>query len=129
MKSSGIIAVAAILMLPLSGVAADNPASPAAAQAAAKPVLSPVEKGKAIAFDTNKGNCLACYMTGDGEFPGNYGPPLIQMKERFPDKAVLRKQVWDATAINPKSIMPPLGKHGILTESEIDQVVEYLYTL
>lgn len=32
------------------------------------------------------------------------------MKERYPDRAVLRKQVWDASAINPKSIMPPFGK-------------------
>jgi L-cysteine S-thiosulfotransferase len=122
MKSSGILAAAAILMLPSLGVAADQPAAPQA-------VVSPVAKGKAIATDRNKGNCLACHMMGDGEFPGNFGPPLSQMKERYPDRAVLRKQIWDATVKNPTSIMPPFGKHGIMSESELDQVVDYLYTL
>jgi sulfur-oxidizing protein SoxX len=129
MKSSGIIAAAAILMLPSLGMADDKPAAPAAAPAAAQPVLSPAAKGKAIATDRNKGNCLACHIMGDGEFPGNFGPPLSQMKERYPDKAALRKQIWDATIKNPKSMMPPFGKHGIMSESEIDLVMEYLYTL
>jgi len=129
MKSSGIIAAATILMLPLTGGAADNPASQAASQAAVQTALSPVEKGKALAFDSGKGNCLACHMIADGEFPGNFGPPMIQMKERFPDKAVLRHQISDASSINQKSIMPPFGRNGILTDSEIDQIVEYLYTL
>jgi sulfur-oxidizing protein SoxX len=110
MKSSGIIAAAAILMLPSLGVAADQSAAPQAAPA----VVSPVAQGKAVATDRNKGNCLACHMMGDGEFPGNFGPPLSQMKERYPDRAVLRKQIWDATVKNPTSIMPPFGKHGII---------------
>jgi sulfur-oxidizing protein SoxX len=129
MKSSGFIAVVAILLLPSLGVAEDKPAAPVAIPAPAKPVLSPAQKGKAIATDRNKGNCLACHMMGDGESPGNFGPPLSQMKERYPDKAVLRKQIWDATIKNPKSIMPPFGKHGIMSETEIDQVIDYLYTL
>ncbi|RXK87896.1 sulfur oxidation c-type cytochrome SoxX [Chlorobaculum sp. 24CR] len=111
---SGIIAAAALLMLPSLG------------QAASKADL---DKGKALAFDSGKGNCLACHTIADGEFPGNFGPPLIQMKERFPDHAVLRQQIWDASAKNPKSMMPPFGKNGILTEPEIDQIVDYLYTL
>ncbi|NTW55350.1 MAG: sulfur oxidation c-type cytochrome SoxX [Chlorobaculum sp.] len=125
MKSSGIIAAAAILVLPSLAMAADKPAAPAAAQ----PVLSPTAKGKALASDVNKGNCLACHMMADGEVPGNFGPPLSQMKERYPDKAALHKQISDATILNPKSIMPPFGKHGVLTDSEIDQIIEYLYTL
>jgi L-cysteine S-thiosulfotransferase len=125
MKSSGIIAAAAILMLPSLGVAADQPTAPKAAPA----VVSPAAKGKAVATDRNKGNCLACHMMDDGEFPGNFGPPLSQMKERYPDRAVLRKQIWDATIKNPTSIMPPFGKHGIMSESELDQLLDYLYTL
>lgn len=117
MKYSGIIAAAALLMLPSLGQAAGTADQDALA------------KGKALAFDTGKGNCLACHMIADGEFPGNFGPPLIQMKERFPDKAVLREQIWDASARNPKSMMPPFGKNGILTGPEIDQIVDYLYTL
>jgi L-cysteine S-thiosulfotransferase len=117
MKRTGFFAVAGIVLLPSFGMAAAPAGDPN------------VAKGKAVAFDMNKGNCLACHMMGDGEYPGNFGPPLSQMKERYPDRAVLRKQIWDATARNPASVMPPFGKHGILTESEGDEVVDYVYTL
>jgi sulfur-oxidizing protein SoxX len=90
---------------------------------------SAVEKGKAAAFHRKKGNCLACHAIDDGTMPGNIGPPLISMKLRFPDKAKLRALIWDATAINPNTIMPPFGRHSIISEEEIDQIVEYLYTL
>ena len=90
---------------------------------------SAIEKGKALAFDRKKGNCLACHAMDDGNLPGNIGPPLISMSLRFPDKAVLRSQVADATIKNPNSIMIPFGRHGVLSDSEIDQIVEYVYTL
>ena len=96
---------------------------------AADGASSIVEKGKAVAFDRKKGNCLACHMTGDGTLPGNIGPPLIGMKARFPDKAKLRAQVWDSTVANPNSIMIPFGRNRVLSEEEIDQIVEYVYTL
>ena len=51
------------------------------------------------------------------------------MKARFPDKAKLRAQVWDPQVANPGTRMPPFGKHKILSEKEIDAIVEYLYTL
>ena len=77
----------------------------------------------------DKGNCLACHAIDDGELPGNLGPPLIQMQLRFPDKSALREQVWDATARNPDTVMPPFGKHRILTAEEIDLIVDYIHTL
>ena len=86
-------------------------------------------QGKAIAFDRNKGNCLSCHMMDDGELPGNSGPPLLVMKARFPDRAVLREQIWDATVRNPSSVMPPYGRHRVLTEDEIDMVVDYVHSL
>jgi len=97
--------------------------------AAADGAGSVIEKGKAVAEDRVKGNCLACHAMGDGTLPGNIGPPLIAMKARFPDKAKLRAQIWDATVANPNTIMIPFGRHRVLTEEEIDQVVEYVYTL
>jgi len=96
---------------------------------AADGASSIVEKGKAVAFDRKKGNCLACHMTGDGTLPGNIGPPLIGMKARFPDKAKLRAQIWDATVANPDTIMIPFGRSRVLSEEEIDQIVAYIYTL
>ncbi len=85
------------------------------------------EAGKKVAFTRSKGNCLACHMIQGGESPGNIAPPLITMQSRFPSKQAMRDQIWDATERNPETSMPPFGKHGILTEKEIDQVVEFIW--
>lgn len=87
--------------------------------------------GQALAFSNKKGNCLACHaMPGTkGEMAGSIAPPLIAMKLRWPDRAKLRAQIWDATVANPQTSMPPMGKHKILTENEIDQIVDFIYTL
>jgi sulfur-oxidizing protein SoxX len=90
---------------------------------------SPVEQGKAIAEDRNKGNCLSCHFVQGGEMTGTIAPPLISMKLRFPNVADLRSQIWDATAENPETVMPPYGRHSILTEEEIDLVLKYVYSL
>jgi len=90
---------------------------------------SAAEEGKAIAFSRRKGNCLACHMMDDGESPGTLGPPLVAMQVRYPDKAKLRAQIYDPTVANAESAMPPFGKHEILTEDELDKVVEYVWTL
>lgn len=86
-------------------------------------------EGKAIAFDRAKGNCLTCHAIEDGELPGNIGPPLFNMKQRFSSINLLRNQVWDATERNPKTSMPPYGRNKILSEDEIDLVVQYIWSL
>ncbi len=100
-----------------------------AAVAAEKKAQSVVEEGKKIAFNRKKGNCLACHQIAGGTLPGNIGPPLVGMKQRFPSKQALREQIWDATKRNPNTSMPPFGRHKILTEEEIDKVVEFIWTL
>jgi sulfur-oxidizing protein SoxX len=90
------------------------------------------ETGKDISFNRGKGNCLACHgmpTVPDAESAGNIGPPLIAMSARYPDKAKLRAQIWDATAANPSSSMIPFGKNKVLTEQELDKVVDYIYGL
>ena len=104
----------ALLLMPFQAGAAD---------------ATPIEKGKAVAVDRKKGNCLACHAMDDGSLPGNIGPPLVAMKARFPDKAKLRAQIWDSTVANPNSIMPPFGRHRMLSEEQIDQITDYIYTL
>ncbi len=91
--------------------------------------MSRLERGKAITFDRVKGNCLACHYVEDGELTGNYGPPLIAMKVRFPDRDVLRAQIWDAAIRNPDTRMPPFGRNRILTEEEVDLVTDYIQSL
>ena len=90
---------------------------------------SMIEEGREIALDRKKGNCMACHVMAGATLPGNIGPPLVAMKTRFPDKAKLREQIRDASRINPRSLMPPFGRHEILTEDEIDKVVEFVHTL
>ena len=84
--------------------------------------------GRDLAHDVYKGNCLACH-----QIPGDrsavslatIGPPLRNVRERFPDRGALRAQIWDPTVRNPETIMPPFGKHKVLTEDEIDAIVDY----
>jgi len=85
--------------------------------------------GKEIAFDPTKGNCLACHQIDDGESPGDLGPPLVAIEARYPDKQVLRQHLWDPMETNPGTRMPPFGRHRILSEGELDLLVEYIYTL
>ena len=91
--------------------------------------MSSLEQGKALAFNRFKGNCLACHYVEGGELTGNYGPPLIAMKMRYPDRDALREQIWDAAIKNPDTRMPPFGRNRILTEEEIDLVTDYIQSL
>ena len=88
-----------------------------------------IAEGKKLAFNRKLGNCLACHAIAGGSLPGNIGPPLIAMKARFPNKAKLRAQIWDSTAKNPNSIMPPFGRHNMLSEKQIDKITDYIYSL
>jgi len=88
--------------------------------------------GQSLAFDRKKGNCLACHaIPGDPKAtsPGTIGPPLVKMKLRYPDRAKLRAVIWDETAVNPDTVMPPFGRNKILTEAEIDLVTDYIQGL
>jgi len=85
--------------------------------------------GKDIAFNKKKGNCLACHLIAGGDQPGNIAPPLVAMKARFPKKADLHAQISDPHAKNPDSMMPPFVAHSILTDKEIDLVVDFVYSL
>ncbi len=85
--------------------------------------------GRDIVFSRNKGNCISCHAIEGSESPGNIGPPLVHIQKRFPDKRKLRAQIWDATMMNTESSMPPFGRFKIISESEIDLVTEFIWTL
>lgn len=85
--------------------------------------------GRALVLAGKKGNCVACHAIPNepkATSPGDIGPALIGMKARFPDRAKLRAHLWDATVTNPKTAMPPFGRNKILTEAELDRVVDYI---
>lgn len=97
---------------------------------AAEKGASNIEQGKELAFARSKGNCLACHAIPGGNLPGNIGPALIAMKLRFPEKSDLFDKIWG----NPEktvqySMMPQFGHNGVLTEAEINKIVDFLYEL
>ena len=54
------------------------------------------------------------------------GPALENMRQRIPDRQRLIATIADATRTNPNTIMPPYGRHRILSDAEIDAVAQYV---
>jgi sulfur-oxidizing protein SoxX len=102
------------------------------------------ERGKKIASDGSKGNCLACHQLPiDGiEAYGNIGPPLTGVGSRLTE-AMIRLRVVDTRKINPMSIMPGFYRNPqlinrprkdftdrtFLTAQQVEDVIAYLVTL
>ena len=84
--------------------------------------------GQKIAFDRGKGNCLTCHVIKGGDLPGTIGPQLKDLKARY-GRDELIAIVTDETKRNPQTVMPPFGRNRILTEQEINAVVDFLQTL
>jgi sulfur-oxidizing protein SoxX len=99
------------------------------ASASAARAQSAVSEGRAVAFDRGKGNCLTCHDIKGGDLPGTIGPPLKDIKSKYPDRNDLIAIVTDETKRNPQTVMPPFGQNRILTEQEINAVVDFLQTL
>lgn len=85
--------------------------------------------GQQLAFDRGKGNCLTCHNIKGGNSPGTIGPPLADMKSRFPDRTELIAIIADETKRNPLTVMPPFRRNLIMNDREIDAIVDFLYTL
>jgi sulfur-oxidizing protein SoxX len=84
--------------------------------------------GQKLAFDRSKGNCLTCHAIKSGDLPGTIGPELKDLKARY-DRRELVAIVSDETLRNPLTVMPPFGRNRILTEQEINAIVDFLQTL
>ena len=86
-------------------------------------------EGQRLAFDRGKGNCLSCHEIKGGDLPGTIGPALKDIKSRYPDRNDLVAILTDETRRNPQTAMPPFGRNHILTEQEINAIVDFLQTL
>ena len=103
-----------------------------------------VERGKQIATDAYKGNCLACHLLPvEGiEAYGNIGPPLHGLATRMPEPQI-RLRVVDTRHVNPMSIMPGFYRDPrlinrpakayrgktFLSAQQVEDVIAYLATL
>ena len=90
---------------------------------------SAAAEGQKLAFDRSKGNCLTCHVIKGGNLPGSIGPELIDIRSKYPNRADLVAIITDETLRNPLTVMPPFGRNRILTEKEIEAVVDFLQTL
>ena len=102
------------------------------------------KRGKAIASDGSRGNCLACHQLpiDDIEAYGTIGPPLDGIASRLTE-GYIRLRVVDTRQVNPMSIMPgfyrdpglihrpgkPYVGRTFLTAQQVEDVIAYLVTL
>lgn len=101
-------------------------------------------RGRAIATDGNRGNCVACHNMpfGDVEAYGTIGPSLAGIGTRYPE-GYIRLRVVDTKSFNPVSIMPgyyrdPAKIHRpatafrgrtFLTAQQVEDVIAFLMTM
>jgi len=102
-------------------------------------------RGKAVAVDSDRGNCIICHKMPIPDIPpdafGDLGPPLDGVGSRL-SAAELRLRIIDARRINPETIMPPyysieslhrVERHHvgrpILSPQDIEDLIAYLATL
>ncbi len=92
----------------------------------AGPLNGDAARGKAIAHERSKGNCLACHVMKDGTQPGTRGPDLSRYGALGKTDAETYTLVHDMRTRNPDTVMPPFGTNEILSNQEIRDVVAYL---
>lgn len=122
----------------------------ALAQAPAMPVPLTGEpgnpaRGKAVAVNSDMGNCVICHHLPVPELPegaaGDIGPDLAGVGSRL-TVPELRQRVVNAKAIDPDTVMPAYHVSGgltrvqqkyvgkpILTAQQVEDLVAYLATL
>ena len=100
-----------------------------AAFAAPAHAQSGPSEGQKLAFDRGKGNCLTCHVIKGGDLPGTIGPELTGIKSKYPNRDDLVAILHDETKRNPQTVMPPFGRNRILTDKEINAIVDFLQTL
>lgn len=99
-------------------------------------------RGRALALDRSKGNCVTCHQLPlRADFQGDLGPPLAGVAERY-SIGELRLRIVDSKRINPESNMPSYHRvdgltavrrdwvgRPMLTAQEVEDLLAYLMTL
>ncbi|MCS6931478.1 MAG: sulfur oxidation c-type cytochrome SoxX [Acetobacteraceae bacterium] len=100
------------------------------------------DRGRALALDRSKGNCVTCHnMPVNADFQGDLGPPLDGVASRWTE-GELRLRIVDSKRINPDSNMPSFYRvegltavrrdwagRPMLTAQEVEDILAYLLTL
>ena len=95
--------------------------------AAAAVAMRPAVAAPSDALKLINAQCQQCHQVkGISDF-GNVGPSLLDLKSRYPDHKDVVAIVNDETKRNELTVMPPFGRNLILTQQEIQTIVDYLY--
>jgi len=101
------------------------------------------KKGRALAINRKKGNCLACHAMPIPEQPfhGNIGTDLNGVGARMSEGA-MRLRIVDPKIVNPDTIMPSFyktaGLHRVMKKwkgktvigaQDVEDIIAYLKTL
>ena len=110
-----------------------SPPPPKAPRTITAPLAGDAIAGQKLVADrTRGGSCIACHVmgpAGGADLPGNVGPDLSEIGTAGRDDEWLFNYIYDARVYNPGTVMPPWGTHGLLSDSEIADVVAFLKTL
>ena len=104
----------------------------AACVAGALPCAAQIPAVADLFIRPEKGHCIACHQVPEGAGPptrADLGPRLEGARMRALGKAKLREIIADPMRANPDTVMPPYGRHHILSDAEIDRLVNYLNAL
>ncbi len=96
------------------------------------PIVGDPKKGEKLAYDRGRGgSCLACHALGPTtqSMPGAVGPDLSTYSQWGRDDQWIFNYIYDPRSVNPNSVMPPWGTHGVFTVEEIKDMVAFLKTL
>lgn len=101
-------------------------------------------RGRKLAINSAKGNCLACHKLPipEEEFHGEVGPSLYGLANRL-NEGKIRLRIVNIQQLIPFSLMPPMYMNPadlkqvakkfqgqtVLTAQEVEDVVAYLMTL
>ena len=68
-------------------------------------------------------------LIGLGAVSFSASPALAAANDKYPDRKDLVAIVTDETQRNPQTVMPPFGRNLVLTDDDINAIVDFLYTL
>lgn len=108
----------------------DRRATPRPQQANYNPPLrGDPARGREIALNPARGNCIACHILPGESWPGSVGLLLLGYKQRGVSDAYVYQQIYDRRVTNPNTVMPPFGTFGVLSDQEIRDLTAYVQSL
>lgn len=93
------------------------------------PLRGDPARGREIALNPARGNCIACHTLPGEPWPGSVGLLLLGFKHRDVSDAYVYQQIYDRRIANPNTVMPPFGAFGVLTDQEIRDLTAYVQSL